>query len=255
MSTEQITTQTLDVERQEALCQDTKHSELQVQDSEEQTVPPVVVVYEPTDDEVSALKRQISIYTEQARALLLKHDGDQVKAILEFYNCNYKASHIGIADTTHAKLGLTANDIDKKKSRILDPEQITSDMTPSMLCRTYLYVILNDSIGFTKKKKFCNLPDLLTEIVKKELHTTDYKLYELTGQSNEILEKWNMPESAIVFSASQVFTTDIVLEKELLSSVNKQATQLTRHSGIIGEKEVITGPAVIIGNVEFPAYS
>lgn len=217
-------------------------------------------VYTVSENDIEFLKKQISITTEQATELLQKNNGNYVNAIINFYQVNYKTQDvIGIAQPSITMLPLEEKQVN---AHSVNGRKMTYDLlsssTVNTLSKTYLFVTTNPGYsGFTKKKKYCTLKELIdTEYIPNitiELmqSLSCITIHELVGHSNEILEKWSMPSSAIVLCPEQIVSNQYIVEQQLFNKLNKVATQIARHSGIIQESESILHIAYVIGNVDF----
>jgi hypothetical protein len=219
---------------------------------------PVEYTVSPAD--IGFLQKQISITDEQASELLLKNKGNYVNAIIDFYQVAYKKEEsVGIAQPTITAFTLE-NDKESSgstSSKMLGYDTLKSS-TVHTLSKTYLFVNTSPGYGgFTKKKKFCTLHELIdTEVIPNMSLTlmqspSTVTVHELVGRSNEILEKWSMPSSAIILCPEQIVTNSDIVSKTLLDKLNKTATQIARHSGIIQENESIIHSAYVVGNVDF----
>jgi hypothetical protein len=208
--------------------------------------------------DIDFLQKQVSITDDQARILLLKNKGNFVSAIIDFYQVNYKKEDsIGIAQPTVTAFSLDNEPETDTQGRMMTLETIkSSDL--HKLSKTYLFVNTNPAYtGFTKKKKYCSLAELiesnttpdLTHELKNQPSTLN--VYELVGRSNDILEKWSMPSSAIILCPEQIVSNTDIVERKLFGKLNKNATQIARHSNIIKEGESIVYSAMVIGNVDF----
>lgn len=221
---------------------------------------PMPIEYTVRPDDIRFLQNQISITDEQAHNLLLKNKGNYVNAIIDFYQVNYKKEDsVGIAQPT-----ITAFTLDNEQETT---ETITSKsfdyntlkMSPvNKLSKTYLFVNTSPGYsGFTKKKKYCTLQELIdtesipTLALALMQSPSNITIHELVGHSNEILEKWSMPSAALVLCPEQIVANGDIVEKQLFDKLNKVATQIARHSGIIHENESIIHNAYVVGNVDF----
>lgn len=221
---------------------------------------PMPIEYTVSPAEITFLQNQISITDEQARVLLLKNKGNYVKAIIDFYQVNYKKEEsIGIAQPT-----ITAFTLDNEQETTNAVTGKSFDYTTlksssiHKLSKTYLFVNTSPGYsGFTKKKKYCTLqelidtqiiPDITISLMQSPCNIT---IHELVGHSNEILEKWSMPSAALVLCPEQIVANSDIVEKQLFDKLNKVATQIARHSGIIHENESIIHNAYVVGNVDF----
>jgi NACalpha-BTF3-like transcription factor len=221
---------------------------------------PVVDEYTVTPGDITFLQNQISITDEQAHSLLLKNKGNYVNAIIDFYQVNYKKEEsIGIAQPTITAFTL---DNDQKTADSVTGKSIDyntlKNSTVHKLSKTYFFVNTSPGYsGFTKKKKYCTLQELIDTQVIPDITISlmqspcSIVIHELVGRSHEILENWSMPSSAIVLCPEQIVTNSNIVEKQLFDKLNKVATQLARHSGIIQESESIIDNAYVIGNVDF----
>ncbi len=216
--------------------------------------------YTVNSGDIQFLQKQISISDDQARTLLLKNKGNYVNAIIDFYQVAYKKEEsVGIAQPTITAFTL---DNDTESSALMHSKTLNYDTIKTSivnkLSKTYLFVNTSPGYGgFTKKKKYCTLLELIdTEVipgitlalVQSPITVT---VHELVGRSNEILEKWSMPSSAIVLCPEQIVTNSEIVDKGLFDKLNKTATQIARHSGIIQENESIIHSAYVVGNVDF----
>lgn len=248
--------------------------------------------YSVSTSDIEFLQKQISITTEQATALLLKNNGNYVNTIIDFYQVNYKNNEaIGISQPT-----ITAFNLDNEEEthmtlqgKVLSYDNIKTGNIHT-ISKTYLFVVTTAGYsGFTKKKKYCTLKELIdteyipnistvctglqaqhnaTGVTQNSNHTiggqelcvsgielmkspSAINIYELVGRSNEILEKWSMPSSAIILCPEQIVSNQVIVEKQLFDKLNKVATQIARHSNIIKESESIIHMTYIIGNVDF----
>jgi len=222
--------------------------------------PPMIVEYTVKPSDIKFLQNQISITDEQAHNLLLKNKGNYVNAIIDFYQVNYKKeASIGIAQPTITAFTFdneqeTTNTITGKSF-----DYNTLKMSPvHKLSKTYLFVNTSPGYsGFTKKKKYCTLQELIDTQVIPDITISQMQspcsitIYELVGHSNEILEKWSMPSAALVLCPEQIVANSDIVEKQLFDKLNKVATQIARHSGIIQENESIVHNACVVGNVDF----
>lgn len=231
--------------------------------------------YQPSDEDIKFLQKQVSITVEQATQLLLKNNGNYVNAIVDFYQVQYKPERIGIAESSHKhNVSSMTTDLATTSSSsrciTLAKLQELAISTPIIaLNRTFLYVSLNNSYtGFTKKKKYGSVLNVINEIVNpaicadltkinkviQQISTDGQSLniYELLGESNTILDKWAMPESGLALYPAQIWTNKAIVESGLLNTLNKYATQLARYSQIIGENESIIGEAFLVSNI--PAW-
>jgi hypothetical protein len=222
--------------------------------------PQMMIEYTVKPADITFLQNQISITDEQAHNLLLKNKGNYVNAIIDFYQINYKKEDsVGIAQPT-----ITAFTLDNEQettypvtNKSFDYTTL-NDSTVHKLSKTYLFVNTSPGYsGFTKKKKYCTLKELIdTEVIpsislalmKSPINIT---VYELVGRSNEILENWSMPSSALVLCPEQIVANSDIVEKQLFDKLNKVATQIARHSGIIRESESVLYMAYVVGNVDF----
>jgi len=232
--------------------------------------------YQPSEADIKFLQKQVSITPEQASQLLLKNNGNYVNALVDFYQVQYKPERIGIAESSHK------HNVSSLTTTLATPGSSSRCITLAKLLelsaessslininRTFLYVSLNNSYtGFTKKKKYGSVLNVINEIVNpaicidltkikevtQQINTTGQQLtiYELLGESNTILDKWAMPESGLAFYPAQIQTNKTIVESGMLNMLNKYATQLARYSHIIGENESIIGEAFLISNI--PAW-
>jgi hypothetical protein len=221
---------------------------------------PQVVEYTVSPAEITFLQNQISITDAQAKVLLLKNKGNYVNAIIDFYQVAYKKEEsVGIAQPT-----ITAFTLDNEPEapgsvtgKSIDYNTLKSSALHK-LSKTYLFVNTAPGYaGFTKKKKYCTLQELIDREVIPEatlalMHgPSNITVHELVGRSNEILEKWSMPSSSIILCPEQIVTNSDIVEKQLFDKLNKVATQIARHSGIVQESESIIYSACVVGNVDF----
>ena len=238
----------------------------------EQTTNTVVPVLEPKQElqvpqpyavsqaDIDFLRKQISITDEHATQLLLKNNGNYVNAIIDFYQVTLKKEEsVGIAQPSITVLSL---DNEQSHDGTITGHKMSYDVlsasTVNTLYKTYLFVATSPGYeGFTKKKKFCTLKELIdTEYIPNITSALmqsprSITVYELVGRSNEILEKWSMPSSAIVLCPEQIVPNQHIVDKQLFDKLNKVATQIARHSGIILESESVLHMAYVIGNVAF----
>ena len=220
----------------------------------------LAVEYTVSAADIEFLQKQISITDEQAHALLLKNKGNYVNAIIDFYQVAYKKEEsIGIAQPTITAFTLD-NDNESSESAISKTlvYDTLKNSTVHTLSKTYLFVNTSPGYGgFTKKKKYCTLLELIdTEVIPNMAlalmqSPSTVTVHELVGRSNEILEKWSMPSSAIILCAEQIVTNNDIVSKGLFDKLNKTATQIARHSSIIQENESIIHCAYVVGNVDF----
>lgn len=236
-------------------------------------VPAIEVPYQPSVADIQFLQKQVTITTEQATTLLLKNNGNYVDALVDFYQVQYRPDRIGIAESSHKQ------NVSNMTSNLATPGSSSRCITLAKLLelsadssslininRTFLYVSLNNSYtGFTKKKKYGSIINVINEIVNpaiciditkikgvtQQINTDGQQLtiYELLGESNTILDKWAMPESGLAFYPAQIHTNKTIVESGMLNMLNKYATQLARYSHIIGENESIIGEAFLISNI------
>jgi hypothetical protein len=218
------------------------------------------VEYTVSPAEIQFLQNQISITDEQAHALLLKNKGNYVKAIIDFYQVAYKKEEsVGIAQPTITAFTL---DNDEESTELTSSKTLRYDTlknsTVHALSKTYLFVNTSPGYeGFTKKKKYCTLRELIdTEVIPNislalMKSPSSVTVHELVGRSNEILEKWSMPSSSIILCPDQIVTNSDIVSNGLFDKLNKTATQIARHSGIIPENESIIHSAYVVGNVDF----
>jgi hypothetical protein len=225
--------------------------------------------YTPSSDDIAFLQKQVTISTDHARQLLLKNNGNYVNAIVDFYQVKYTADTIGIAESSHKQLDISNGCTPIRalqSSRVLTLETV-SQCQLNTIPRTYLYVVLNNNYnGFTKKKKYGTLANIVTELVEPGIkaeharydilakhinQTLPINIRELTGNCTEVLDKWSLPSAGITFYPGQVFANNTIIELGLIGFLNKNGTQLARYSGIIQENESIIGEAYVISNVEF----
>jgi hypothetical protein len=214
--------------------------------------------YTVSQEEIELLQKQVSITEEQAKTLLLKNKGNFVNAIIDFYDVNYKkGDSVGIAQPTITAFTLENEPETNCQGKMMTLETIKTSPLHK-LSKTYLFVNTNPNYdGFTKKKKYCTLAELIESIsqpdLSKELSHQPgvLNVYELVGRSNDILEKWSMPSSAIVLCPEQIISNTDIVERQLLDKLNKNATQIARHSNIIKDTESVVYSAMIVGNVDF----
>lgn len=220
----------------------------------------LAVEYTVSPTEIQFLQNQISITDEQAHALLLKNKGNYVNAIIDFYQIAYKKEEsVGIAQPTITAFTLD-NDNESTgtvRSKALGYDTLKTS-TVHALSKTYLFVNTSPGYeGFTKKKKYCTLRELIDIEVIPNISLalmqspSTLTVYELVGRSNEILEKWSMASSAIILCPEQIVTNSDIVSNGLFDKLNKTATQIARHSGIIPENESIIHCAYVVGNVDF----
>lgn len=208
--------------------------------------------------DIDFLQKQISITDEHAALLLLKNNGNYVNAIIDFYQVAIKKEEsVGIAQPSVTMFSLNDEHLDSVTGRKMS-YGVLSASTVNTLSKTYLFVATIPGYeGFTKKKKFCTLKELIdTEYIPNVTAALmqsprSITVYELVGRSNEILEKWSMPSSAIVLCPEQIVPNQHIVDKQLFDKLNKVATQIARHSGIILESESVLHMAYVIGNVAF----
>lgn len=236
----------------------------------EQTVNTEAPVSEPTQNlqaaqpytvsaaDIAFLQKQISITADHATQLLLKNNGNYVNTIIDFYQVTLKKEEsVGIAQPSITVLSLDDEHLDSATGRKMSYDALSVN-TINILSKTYLFVATNPGYaGFTKKKKYCTLkelidaeyiPNITTALMQSPRSIT---VYELVGRSNEILEKWSMQSSAIVLCPEQIVPNQHIVDKQLFEKLNKVATQIARHSGIILESESVLHMAYVIGNVAF----
>ena len=221
---------------------------------------PPVVEYTVSPADITFLQNQISITDEKAIELLLKNKGNYVNTIIDFYQVAYKKEEsVGIAQPT-----ITAFTLDNEPettgsitSKSIDYNALKSSAVHK-LSKTYLFVNTAPGYaGFTKKKKYCMLHELIdTEVIPALTlalmqSPSNITVHELIGRSNEILEKWSMPSAVIILCPEQIVANNDIVEKQLFDKLNKVATQIARHSGIIQENESIVHNACVVGNVDF----
>lgn len=218
------------------------------------------VEYTVSPADIGFLQNQISITDEQAHTLLLKNKGNYVNAIIDFYQVAYKKEEsVGIAKPTITAFKL---DNDEESTELTISKTLGYDTlktsTVHALSKTYLFVNTSPGYeGFTKKKKYCTIRELIDLEVIPNISLALMKspsaitVHELVGRSNEILEKWSMPSSAIILCPEQIVTNSDIVSNGMFDKLNKTATQIARHSGIIPENESIIHCAYVVGNVDF----
>jgi hypothetical protein len=221
---------------------------------------PHVVEYTVSPAEITFLQNQISITDDQAQVLLLKNKGNYVNAIIDFYQVAYKKEEsVGIAQPTITAFTLDNEheNTDSVTGKSIDYNTLKLS-TVHALSKTYLFVNTSPGYGgFTKKKKYCTLLELIdTEVIPNMSlalmqSPSMVTVHELIGRSNEILEKWSMPSAALILCPEQIVANGDIVDKGLFDKLNKVATQIARHSGIIHENESIIHSAYVVGNVDF----
>lgn len=153
--------------------------------------------YEVTEADVAKLQRQVVVDDDRARELLIKHNGDQVAAMLEVYDVNYKPENpTGVTIQRGMNKGevIDLNDNDSNN----DASQNGDDNTASIVVdmdtilenhendpiNNYQYAVMSfNTDSFRPHKKHCKI----TELVRKSVVPAMVEM-PLTNADN-ILEK------------------------------------------------------------------
>ena len=221
-----------------------------------------------SDENVELLRKQIIIDHANARELLIKHNGNQVDAIMDFYGNTYNPVVVGIAKSSH-NISLTNETVcettcETTAGLVLD-YNIYKSTKIALEYKTYLFVTLSKSItNFTKKKKYTSFVELIeTEFIPNVNkifeqpyfnsleHANMLMIYQLTGDSKNILDKWALTNSGLVLYSTQIIDNTIIKTNSLFDNLNKHATQIARASNIIPDTKSIVGDVYVVGNMCF----
>lgn len=173
--------------------------------------------YVLTDDDVAKLQRQVVVDDARARELLIKHNGDQVAAMLEVYDVTYTPENsTGISmqrgmnkdevvDLQERKHDNSTSDDKEIGAVVVDFNPILDTHAKDPI-NNYQYAMLEyNSDSFRPHKKHCNLTQLVRDVVLSALaygplNNTDKLLdkCELTPvEFNKVLALDNDPENVL----------------------------------------------------------
>lgn len=256
-------------------------------DNSQEPVGPYVV----TPEDVAKLQRQVAVDDDRARELLEKHKGDQVAAMLDVYDVNYKPENPSGISMQH---GMNKEDVvdlsgDRSGAGIEDEDVVVVDLMPVLDAHAddpinnYQYAMLRfNSDSFRPHKKHCKFPHLIRDVVLPELaesvlNNTDVllekcdltpveynrvlgldndpvntlKCMHLTGLARPVFKKWGMYECGMIYWESQVVSTQYITDNKCFTLLNKHATRLARLIGHLDDKQSIIGNCAIVNNCWF----
>lgn len=159
-----------------------------------------------TDNDIELLQRQIEVDVDKAKELLLKHNGDQVEALMELYNTNYQpppSMGLGSSSTKTVELNGVLNDYknNTQEANIKYPviENVLND-NPEFVDKfksayTYMFspLILNNN-GLTKFKKYGTLLDVINDKVLP-IMTENYPIPE--NLNKDKVKNWRKRKSML----------------------------------------------------------
>lgn len=247
----------------------TESVETTTQDDEKNKGPYVV-----NDVDIAKLKRQIDICDDRAADLLTKHNGDQVSAMLEFYDSQQDPNY-----SQNNKLD-ESYELNNNPTGELTCVELEDILEVNTNMNNYQFAMLNhNSDSFRPHKKHCNFANLIRKSVvvnmasdmltnkdkilaKCELVPVEFNrvlaldndpvnklmcLY-LNGQASDVFKKWNMQKCGLIFWKSQVVTTKYISEHKCFNILNRHATRLCRLVGYLDDNNAIVGNCCIVNN-------
>lgn len=223
--------------------------------------------YEPTNEEIIILQKQIYVNTIDAKKLLSKHIGNITESVLDFYE---KMDNKSYTDTINKQIELdkciddniinTTTEI-SNKDKINIMRQILNEKDEVFQKKVGKEIDISDKDNFTYikfnyntklfKKETINSDrnSLINTIVKPYLdidyisvNITDDKqlLCKYLGKnSKNMIKKWGLYQPAIFYYNNQIINT-------ISDKTNIVATKILQKAEHINDDENIMGPVFII---------
>lgn len=220
--------------------------------------------FEPSDEAVQMLMRQVEITKENARDLLIKYNGNILQA-LEFAmnempseNINNEIETIDIRENgldPHKRIKQFRHILDEKDKIFM--QHVKNDYDGEKdLVREFEFVAWKpDTTVFKKDVIKCSVDFFINDILKPFIRgpeTTNQEFLKmlvnrieiknLKHESNAMLNKWNFFECSIAYKKQNIHNLDVNY------LINTLGTKLLRKSGIISETEYYSGNIIVIHN-------
>ncbi len=234
--------------------------------------------FEPSDEAIQMLMRQVELTKESARDLLIKYNGNILKALEVAMggenntNETYEEEQIDISENgldPHKRIKQFRHILDEKDKIFM--QHIRKDYDEERdLVRDFEYVAWkSDTATFKKDIVKCTVDSFINNTLKPFVRgvaaTTDetsntpakqdfLKMYvdrieikNLKHESNAMLAKWKFFECSVAYKKQNIhkFTDASSIDDTL---INALGTKLLRKSNIISETEYYSGNIVIIHN-------
>lgn len=230
--------------------------------------------YKINDDDISALKKQINVSTEDATQLLNKFNGDIVEVVLNYYENQDKKDYAdklnvkqdldeqinkfnicnddnnGINNNKHEdNLSILRQILDEKDTIIQTNKKEEVDMSAVKL---YEYIQFNFNSKIYKKEQIHTNRDLLLNNVVKNYLIEQYEKSDrikekelklvcrpIKGRALKMLKKWNLQQPFIFYFEHQV-------RLDTHKRTNELATKFLKYSDHFKKFENLIGPVVLI---------
>jgi hypothetical protein len=209
------------------------------------------IVYNPSDEEILQLQKQVTIETTIAKDLLQKHNGNMLDAILEAYSfdqssikaINNKSFDVESEDLTiDQKLSAFRNILDEKDA--VFQKNIAKDIDLTGV-REIEYVMFDHSTKVYTRYKINNTKQIFIDDVVRPF---------LTPSSDEIkiIQKYVGEDAKKSLSVKWGFTQSVILyidsQNSLhpANSVNQLATTLMKKAKYLTDNEEFKGPCIIV---------
>jgi len=224
-------------------------------------------VYQATSEDIALLKRQIVVDDDKAVALLNKHRGNYVMAMMDFHQIRAHNDTQACTDITGKSTVARDNtefelQEDSHNKYISDHQPIYdllgAESANSILtqCRTHVLIDLTpDTHSFSKRKRFATLGEIISDY---RTHLTPpesqlgLNIYPIQG---ELLFRWSMVNAGMIVYATQIRANKSVVTDGLLCRINKSATLIARSCGHIADDHCIIDGAVLVNNLAWNAIS
>lgn len=230
--------------------------------------------FKPSDDAIQMLMRQVELTTENARDLLIKYNGNILKALeaamdntpQEQKNGDEEKENIDISENgldPHKRIKQFRQILDEKDKIFMEHVRKEYDEERDLVRDFEFVAWKSDTTIFKKDTVKCTVDSFINNTLKPfirgittnqtetsettpkqeflKMYVDRIEIKNLKHDSNAMLAKWKFFECSVAYKKQNIHQFEDTL-------VNVLGTKLLRKSNIISETEYYSGSIVVIHN-------